>query len=90
MEFEWDAVKAESNLRKHGVAFHNASTVFGDPLATTFPDPDHSVGEARYVTIGVTERGNLVVVAHVERGKKVRIVSARLATRRERRFYEKK
>lgn len=88
MEFEWDPAKAESNRRKHRLTFHDAGTVFGDPLATTFPDPDHSVGERRCVTIGATERGILVVVAHVERERKVRIISARLATPRERRFYE--
>lgn len=88
MEFEWDPAKAESNRRKHRLTFHDAGTVFGDPLATTFPDPDHSLGERRYVTIGATERGLLVVVAHVERERKVRIISARLATARERRFYE--
>jgi hypothetical protein len=88
MEFEWDAAKPEINLRKHRLSFHEAGTVFGDPLATTFPDPDHSVGERRFVTIGATERGRLVVVAHVERGRKIRIVRARRAPRQERRFYE--
>jgi uncharacterized DUF497 family protein len=88
MEFEWDPAKAESNLRKHRVSFSEASTVFGDPLAATFPDPDHSAGESHYVTIGVTDRGCLIVVAHVERGRRIRVVSARPVTRREREFYE--
>jgi uncharacterized protein len=88
MEFEWDAAKAKINLQKRRLSFHEAGTVFGDPLATTFPDPDHSVGERRYITIGATETGDLIVVAHVNRGRKVRIINARPATRRERRFYE--
>jgi uncharacterized protein len=88
MEFEWDPEKARTNLRKHRLSFHEAGTVFGDPLATTFPDPDHSVGERRYVTIGITEKGRVVVVAHMEKGQLVRIISARSATRPERRFYE--
>lgn len=88
MEFEWDAAKAKINLQKHRLSFHEACTVFGDPLATTFPDPDHSVGEHRYITIGATETGDLIVAAHVNRGRKVRIINARPATRRERRFYE--
>ena len=90
MEFEWDLGKATSNLRKHGISFHEAATVLGDPLGTTFPDPDHSVGERRYVTIGASEAGKLMVVAHVDRSRRVRIISARRVTRRERRFYEQK
>ncbi len=88
MEFEWDAAKAAFNLRKHQLSFHDAGTVFGDPLAMTYDDPDHSIDEHRLLTIGMTEKGQVVVVAHVERGPRVRIISARLATRRERRFYE--
>lgn len=90
MEFEWDPAKAKSNLRKHHLSFHEAGTVFGDPLASTFPGPDHSIGERRYVTIGLTERGTVVVVAHVDLGRRIRIISARPATRRERRFYEQR
>jgi uncharacterized DUF497 family protein len=89
MEFEWDQAKAKANLRKHRLSFHEAATVFGDPLASTFPDPHHSIGERRYITIGTTVRGRVVVVAHLEKGRKVRIISARSATRRERRFYER-
>jgi len=67
MRFEWDPVKAESNARKHGVAFEEAVSVFYDPLATTFPDPDHSEGEARLVTFGYSSQERLVVVSHIER-----------------------
>jgi uncharacterized protein len=88
VEFEWDQEKAASNRRKHEVAFQEAATVFGDPLATTFPDPDHSVRERRSVTIGMSDEGRLLVVAHAERKGSVRIISARPVTRRERRFYE--
>lgn len=88
MVFEWDPGKAASNARKHGVDFHEAATVMNDPLSTTFPDPDHSTGEARFITIGSSDRRRLLVVAHTERAKAVRIISARPATRQERRFYE--
>ena len=88
MEFEWDPEKAASNRRKHEVTFQQAATVFGDPLATTFPDPDHSVREHRSVTIGMSEDRRLLVVAHAEGKDAVRIISARPVTRRERRFYE--
>jgi len=88
MRFEWDARKAGANFRKHGISFREAATVFGDPLAWTFPDPDHSASEERLITIGISQLGNRVVVAHTHRGGAVRIISARRATRRERRFYE--
>lgn len=88
MIIRWDPAKAEINRLKHGVAFRDAVTVLRDPLAATFPDPDHSVGEARYVTIGACEAGHLLVVAHTEEEDEVRIISARRATPRERRFYE--
>ena len=90
MEFEWDPDKAASNRRRHGISFHEAATALGDPLGTTFPDPYHSVGERRYVTIGASDAGRLIVVAHVDRSNRVRIISARRVTRRERRFYEQK
>ena len=77
MEFEWDVEKATSNLRQHGISLHEAATVLGDPLGTTFPDPDHSVGERRYVTVGASEGGKLMVVAQVGRSRRVRIISAR-------------
>lgn len=88
MEFEWNPDKAALNLEKHGVSFQEAATVFDDPLSVTFPDPDHSTGESRYVIIGISRFGQLLVVAHTDRGEKVRIISARKATRQERRFYE--
>ena len=88
VEFEWDAEKAAYNLAKHGVSFDEASTVFGDPLAGTILDPRHSVGERRFVTVGHSERGSLIVVVHVERDGRIRIINARQATRRERRKYE--
>lgn len=88
MEFEWNPEKAALNLQKHGVLFTEATTVFNDPLSTTFPDPDHSVGESRYVIIGLSRFGQLLVVSHTDRGEKIRIISARKATRQEQRFYE--
>ncbi len=88
MFFEWDPEKETQNRRKHRVSFHEADTVFGDPLSTTFPDPDHSYEEERYITIGVSQRDRILVVAHMEEGDTIRIISARPATRRERRFYE--
>lgn len=88
MEFEWNPDKAALNLEKHGVSFQEAATVFNDPLSMTFPDPDHSIGESRYVIIGLSRFGQLLVVAHTDREAKIRIISARKATRQERRFYE--
>jgi hypothetical protein len=88
MEFEWDLDKAKLNLEKHGVSFQEASTVFNDPLSMTFPDPDHAIGENRYVIIGTSSLEQLLVIAHTDRGKKIRLISARKATRQERRFYE--
>ena len=88
MKFEWDPKKAEHNAKKHGVKFEEASTVFGDPLAATVPDLRHSVEENRFVTMGQSRENRLVVVAHIDRSGQVRIVSARLATWRERRKYE--
>ena len=83
MIFEWDPRKAASNLKKHAVGFSEAATIFLDGLAWTFPDPDHSVAEGRFITIGLSSRGRIIVVAHAERGDRVRIISARKATRRE-------
>lgn len=88
IEFEWDAAKAEANLRKHGVSFEEAATAFSDTLSTTIPDPLHSESEARYVLLGQTSAGRLVVVVHVDRGVRVRLISARIATRKERKQYE--
>ncbi|MDY6785840.1 MAG: BrnT family toxin [Cyanobacteriota bacterium] len=88
MEFEWNPQKAALNLDKHGVSFVEAATVFSDVLSMTFPDPDHSIGESRYVIIGISRFGHLLVVSHTDRGEKIRIISARKATRKERRYYE--
>ena len=88
MEYEWDPEKAEANKRKHGVSFHEAATVFGNPLAITFSDPDHSIDEYRYLTFGLSKFDRLLVVSHSDRGDKVRIINARIMTRQERRIYE--
>ena len=88
MEFEWDPEKAAANIRRRRVSFNEAATVLEDPLSTTFPDEAHSEGEMRFVTVGVSQRGRLLVVAHTERNDTIRIISARRATRREREFYE--
>jgi uncharacterized protein len=88
LRFTWDPAKAAVNLRKHGVSFLEASTAFADPLSTTIPDPDHSVGEERFVLMGLSDRQRLLVVAHLEHGDLIRIISARLASRRERKTYE--
>ena len=88
MEFEWDPVKAEENLRDHGVAFTEAQTVFGDPLEVTIPDPDHSEGEFRFLSLGRSQADRLPVVSYTERAGRIRIISAREATPKERRDYE--
>lgn len=88
MNFTWDPKKAAGNLKKHGVDFREAATVFDDPLSTTFPDPDHSAGERRFLLVGNSAPGRILVVSHTESGDTIRIVSARTATRRERKFYE--
>jgi len=88
LQFDWDPEKAESNEKKHGVSFAEAATAFGDPLSLTVPDPDHSVGEARFILVGLTYRSRLVVVAHAEADDSIRIISARPATAAERKFYE--
>jgi uncharacterized DUF497 family protein len=88
MEFEWDPKKSEANRKKHGISFHDAATMFADPLAITFPDPDHSRGEHRFLTFGHSKINHLLVVAHTERNGKTRIISARRATRFERKIYE--
>jgi len=88
MEFEWAPGKAAENLRKHRVSFQEAASVFGDSLGATVLDPDHSAGENRFITIGLSKRGRLLMVAHAERRERVRIISARTLTRSERRAYE--
>jgi hypothetical protein len=87
MEFEWDDQKAEHNLRKHGVSFPEASTVFYDPLVITFADPDHSDDEDRFIVIGVSVEGRLLMVAHMDRAGRIRIISARTLKPKERRLY---
>lgn len=88
MVFEWDPTKAAANLKKHGVSFEEAATVFDDPLAGTYDDPDHSEQERRFLTFGYSQQGRAIVVAHCDRGETVRIIGARRMTRRERRQYE--
>ena len=88
MRFEWDPEKARSNLRKHKVSFEEAATALRDPMAATGCDPDHSLGEERFVTFGVSERGRLLVVSHTEENDILRIISARAASKGERKIYE--
>jgi uncharacterized DUF497 family protein len=88
LRFEWDSGKASSNEQKHGVTFSEAASAFGDPLSITIPDPGHSVGEARFILMGLSCQGRLVVVADSEVQDSIRIISACMATRAERRFYE--
>ncbi len=88
MRFEWDGDKAAKNRTKHNVSFEEAVTVFYDPLAATFDDPDHSQGERRLITVGSSSQGHLLVVCHTERRGAVRLISARRATRHERKRHE--
>jgi len=88
LQFEWDPAKAAENLAKHGVSFEEAATVFRDTLSATGTDPDHSVGEERFIIFGLSTSGRLLVVAHTEHGDIIRIISARLATSGERKIYE--
>lgn len=88
MEIEWDPQKSVSNKQKHKVSFEEAATVFGDILAITFADPDHSINEQRYVTFGLSRYNRLLIVSHADRGNRTRIISARLMTRKERKIYE--
>ena len=89
MRFNWDPRKASANIKKHGVSFDEASTAFADPLSITVPDPDHSTDETRFLLIGRSVRQRMLVVIHAERSESdIRLISARLASRRERRIYE--
>ena len=88
MAFEWDSNKAATNLAKHGVSFEEAKTVFDDPLYIDFYDLDHSDDEHRYIMIGMSEQNRLLLVAYTERGDVIRLISAREATKAERRAYE--
>ena len=87
LQFEWDTSKAGSNLEKHRVAFDEAQTVFTDPMFITVIDEEHSIDEERYITIGMSNRGRLLMVAHTDRNGRIRLISARKATRREEQFY---
>ena len=88
MKFEWDKTKAKSNVRKHKVSFEEAATALSDLMSATGSDPDHSDSEERYVTFGVSERGRLLVVSHTDEGETIRIISARIASKGERKIYE--
>jgi len=88
VEFEWDPEKAAENLKRHGVDFVEASTIFGDPLEVTIPDPNHSDGEARFLSLGLSVEARVLVVAYTEREGKIRIIHARVAAPKERRTYE--
>ena len=88
INFEWDPVKAKKNLRKHHVDFSEAATIFKDGLSITIYDPDHSNKEDRYITVGTSVAGRLLIVAHADRGDRTRIISARKLTRKERIAYE--
>ena len=88
LEFEWDPVKAELNLKEHGVSFDEATTIFRDTLSITISDPDHSDYEDRFIDIGMSHRMQLLVASYTERKDKIRIISARQATRTERKNYE--
>ena len=88
MEFAWDQAKAAFNLRKHGIAFSEAGTVFDDPFAITYDDPDHSDEEDRLITFGFSKQNRLLFVSHTARGGVTRLISARLVTRQERTLYE--
>ncbi|MCA2621906.1 MULTISPECIES: BrnT family toxin [unclassified Microcystis] len=88
MQFDWDKNKAARNLSKHGVSFEEAKTVFDDPLYVDFYDPDHSESEERYLIVGESDRGRLLIVSYTEREDSVRLISAREVTRTEREAYE--
>ena len=88
LTFEWDEEKAASNVRKHKASFEEAKTVFDDPFLLTFPDPEHSVSEQRYLSMGTSVRARVLVVVHTEREDSIRIISCRRATSKERRAYE--
>jgi uncharacterized DUF497 family protein len=88
LTFEWDEEKAQANVHKHGVSFEEAKTVFNDPLAMTISDPDHSCQEDRYIDLGLSVRGRILMVWYTERRGNIRIIGSRKATRGQRRWYE--
>ena len=88
MDFEWDSAKAAANVKKHGVTFEESVSALRDDYAATARDPEHSTAEYRFITFGISAHGRLLAVSHTERGNRIRIISARLATRTERKIYE--
>jgi uncharacterized protein len=88
VKLDWDTKKAASNLRKHRISFQEASTAFGDPMALTFDDPNHSIGERRFLTFGIARTGKFVLISHTEEAGVTRIISARTMNKRERKIYE--
>jgi uncharacterized protein len=88
LQFQWNSIKAKANITKHGVSFDEATTVFRDPLSITIGDPFHSIDEERFVQIGRSCQNRLLVVVHTDRGDRIRIISARPASRKERKNYE--
>lgn len=88
MQFSWDPAKARANVRKHGVSFEEAATVFADPFARIHDDPDHSIGEVREIIVGLSAARRLLLVSFAERGEMVRLIHARLVNPRERKQYE--
>ncbi|MBK5939816.1 BrnT family toxin [Halochromatium roseum] len=88
MKLAWDHKKAQANLRNHGIRFEEASTVFGDPMALTFNDPDHSIGESLFLTFGMTRYGTFLIVSFAETNSETRLISARKMSKREREIYE--
>ena len=88
MRIEWDPQKAHSNLRKHKVSFEEAATALHDPMSVTGADPDHSVGESHYITFGLSDKSRLLVASHTDEGDTIRIISARIASKGERKIYE--
>ena len=88
LTFEWDEVKSKANLQKHKVSFEEGKTIFNDPFLSTFPDDKHFANEERYINIGLSGNGRILILTHTERQGKIRIISCRKATTSERRFYE--
>ncbi|WP_071192745.1 BrnT family toxin [Trichormus sp. NMC-1] len=89
LKFEWDEDKDKLNQKKHGVSFEEAVSIFNDPLSINFDDPEHSLGETRYIIIGLSDQGRYLFVSHADRNDKIRLISARLVTPKERRYYER-
>jgi len=89
LTYEWDKRKEASNVKHHGVSFHEASTVFLDPCSLSFYDPDHSDDEDRFITLRISATGKILFVSHTDRGMVTRIISAREATKKECEGYEK-